>query len=208
MPDTGMAEVSLETVYEAMLCRIAREAAEHEAEVATPTPDPRAHPEEVLPNMGGDFMWRTLYRPEGLEPEPVRAEPAPAIEPDYPEPQPACPAPRPRRTSLWRDVMRYDDPFAVHRKSKPRKKFTERQIAEIANLIRGALVPPRVGDKFAMQRVCFFNVVEQFTDYFYGANNGNFDANTFADQCGRKLIDKLYERIHNPSPLVREEPLP
>jgi hypothetical protein len=105
----------------------------------------------------------------------------------------------------WHDNVRFVEST---KRKRPRKKFTAKQIAEIANLIRVSLVPNHINENvFRTQYACYRAVVNQFTDYFC-CHDYTFNVSQFTALCGHKLMDKFAHRGRNHSALTREQPLP
>ena len=98
---------------------------------------------------------------------------------------------------------------AVPKRKRHNRPYTQKQIAQIATVIRNSLVPDRFNEDFIrVQYNNFSRVVSYFSDYLCQQNNYRFNAIRFEQQCGMPIINKMWERYHEPSALQREVPLP
>jgi hypothetical protein len=161
--------------------------------------------ERNLPDRALDVeLWGTVSPAyvEAAYEAPTR-EPLPA-----PEPAPTMGEITTTRRSPW---LEYTTTLRAPKKKRRARMFTEKQINEVASIIRKTLVPNRIADEKIFNAQCnlYFTMIDQFSYYFSSNQRGRFNPQEFADKCGRKHMVKLQNRMFDgQSPLDRERPLP
>ena len=101
-------------------------------------------------------------------------------------------------------------PLVAPKRKRAGRPYTQKQIKQIAQVIRASLVPVSFNEDFIrVQFDVFMRVVQQFADYLCQQNHYQFNCAQFEQLCGMPTMTKMWERYHHvPSALTRESPLP